>query len=237
MDIRDIISDAFVYPARNYKALILYMIISIVGFVLGGSSLFGMIVGNLANKPVVAQGFGIIGILIWIITALLISGYALDIVKFGIERRDDYPWIDFKRQVVNAIKLIVVGIFYYIVPAIIIWLMLFLLGHGILTIIITVIVAIVFVFAEFMAKCRLAKTDSLNQALSIQAAIGELPAIGMIKILATVIIVLAISFVLFVVAQYILQANQTAGEIIMGILSVYFIFFYNRAIGLLYSQV
>ena len=63
----------------------------------------------------------IIGIIVFILVLFLIEGYALDIVKYGIERRADAPGIDIGRQISNAIKLVIVDIVYYIVPAIIIF--------------------------------------------------------------------------------------------------------------------
>lgn len=236
MDLGEIIGDAIAYPAHNIKSLVIFMIIGIIGGVLGGASLLGLIASAQVKNMLAAGGFGIIGLIVFIICALLISGYSLDVVKFGIERRDDGPGIDFVRQVSNAIKLIIVGIVYYIVPYIIIWLLLTLLGHGILTIIIAIIVAIVFAFAEFMAKCRLAN-DSLGEALSIGSAIGDISQVGMIKVLLTVISVVIIGIIVAFIIYLIFRFNNLIGGILFGIFGVYFIFFYNRAIGLLYSDV
>ena len=237
MDIGEIIGDAIAYPLHNIKSLVIYMIIGIVAGILGGASFIGMISSVSGNNTIAAGGFGFLGILILIIASLLVSGYGLDIVKFGIERRDDGPSIDIVRQIVNAIKLIVVSFVYYIVPAIISWLLLTLLGNGILTIIIVIIIAIVFAFAQFMATCRLAKYDSLGEALAIGEAIGDISKVGMIKVLVTVIAVFAIGFIIFFIINLIMQnINATIGGILFGIFSVYFIFFYNRAIGLLYSD-
>ena len=236
MDLGEIIGDALVYPLHNIKSLIIYMIIGIVVGILGGASLFAMITSVLGDNALAAGGFGFIGILIFIIGALLISGYGLDIVKFGIERRDDGPGIDFVRQIANAIKLLVVMVVYYIVPAIIAWLLLNLLGHGILTVIIVVIISIVFAFAEFMAVCRLAKYDSLGAALAIGEAIGDISKIGMLKVLLTIIAVFLIGLIIAFIFALVGKINDTVGGILFGIFFVYFTFFYNRAIGLLYSD-
>ena len=112
MEIGEIIKDAIVYPFNNIKALIIYMIIGIVCGLLGGASLMGVLLAAQGNNALAAGGFGFIGILILIIGGLLISGYGLDIVKFGIERRDDAPGIDIVRQVLNAIKVFIVGFVY-----------------------------------------------------------------------------------------------------------------------------
>ena len=115
MEITEIIMDALVYPLNNVKSLILYVIIGAITGILGGASLLAMTSQITGNNVVAAGGFGFIGTLVMIIGALLISGYGLDIVKYGIERRDDGPGIDIVRQVLNAIKLIVVPFVYYII--------------------------------------------------------------------------------------------------------------------------
>ena len=237
MEIGEIIKDAIVYPFNNIKALIIYMIIGIVCGLLGGASLMGVLLAAQGNNALAAGGFGFIGILILIIGGLLISGYGLDIVKFGIERRDDAPGIDIVRQVLNAIKVFIVGFVYYIIPAIIGWLLSTLLGKGILTTIIILIISIVFAFAQFMAICRLAKYDSLGEALAIGEAIGDVSKVGMLKVLATIIAVFIIALIIAIVIGVIMQYNNLIGGVLFGVFGVYLAFFYNRAVGLLYSQV
>ena len=237
MEITEIIGDALVYPLNNVKSLILYVIIGAITGILGGASLIAMATQVSSNNVVAAGGFGFIGILVMIIGSLLISGYGLDIVKYGIERRDDGPRIDIVRQVLNAIKLIVVSFVYYIIPAIVAWLLFTLLGKGILTLIIVAIIYIVFAFAQFMAVCRLAKYDSLGEALSIGEAIGDISKVGMLKVLITVIAVFIIGFIIAFICALIYNYHNIIGGLLLGIFGVYAIFFYNRAIGLLYSEV
>ena len=236
MEITEIIGDALLYPLNNVKSLILYVIIGAITGILGGASLIAMATQVSGNNVVAAGGFGFIGILVMIIGSLLISGYGLDIVKYGIERRDDGPGIDIVRQVLNAIKAIIVSIVYYIIPAIIGWL-LFTLFKGILTLIIVAIMYIVFAFAQFMAVCRLAKYNSLGEALSIGEAIGDISKVGMLKVLITVIAVFIIGFIIAFICALIYNYHNIIGGLLLGIFGVYAIFFYNRAIGLLYSEV
>ncbi len=237
MEITEIIGDALLYPLNNVKSLILYVIIGAITGILGGASLIAMVTQVSGNNVVAAGGFGFIGILLMIIGSLLISGYGLDIVKYGIERRDDGPGIDIVRQVLNAIKLIVVSFVYYIIPAIVAWLLFTLLGKGILTLIIVAIMYIVFAFAQFMAVCRLAKYNSLGEALSIGEAIGDISKVGMLKVLITVIAVFIIGFIIAFICALIYNYHNIIGGLLLGIFGVYAIFFYNRAIGLLYSEV
>ena len=230
MEITEIIGDALLYPLNNVKSLILYVIIGAITGILGGASLIAMATQVSGNNVVAAGGFGFIGILVMIIGSLLISGYGLDIVKYGIERRDDGPGIDIVRQVLNAIKLIVVSFVYYIIPAIVAWLLFTLLGKGILTLIIVAIMYIVFAFAQFMAVCRLAKYNSLGEALSIGEAIGDISKVGMLKVLITVIAVFIIGFIIAFICALIYNYHNIIGGLLLGIFGVYAIFFYNRAI-------
>ena len=237
MQISEIIKDSLVYPLNNVKALIIYMIIGMVIGILGAASFYGLISQLTSNNVVTAGGFGIIGILIMIFGALLVAGYGLLIVKYGIERRDDAPTLDIVKQLSNAIKLIIVSIVYYIVPAIIAWLFYTLLGKGILTVIFVAIMYIIFAFAQFMGVCRLAKYDSLGEAISISKAIEDVAKVGMIKIFITIVAVFIIGLIILLIFIAVFNYHQIIGGLLLGIFGVYSVFFTNRAIGLLYSEV
>ena len=166
----------------------------------------------------------------------MIEGYGLDIVKYGIQRRNDSPEVDIGRQISNAVKLIVVNFVYYVVPSIISFVLGLFLRDWILTII-SLILVIIFALENFMARCRLAKTDNLGDALAMGEAIGDMSRVGLGKLLATVIVVFIIAVLIILVIGFINNANGTIGSILLGIFMVYFVFFYHRAIGLLYSDV
>lgn len=237
MNIGDIIGDALAYPFSNIKALVLFAILSIIASIIGGSAILS-ISGALTTKGLAGYTFGglsIIGIIIFILVLFLIEGYALDIIKFGIERRSDAPGIDIMRQIENAAKLVVVDIVYYIIPVIIILVLGIFLRDWILTII-SIILVILFALANFMAKCRLAKTDNLGDALAIGEAIGDISRVGLGKIIATVLVIIIVLVIVAFIIAFIANWNSTIGSVLLGIFSVYFVFFYNRAIGLLYSE-
>lgn len=237
MNISEIIGDAIAYPLHNVKSLVIFVILGIIAALIGGTAVIGLITA--ANSQGVSgfalSGVGIIGFIIFILLIFLIEGYALDIVKYGIERRDDGPVIDFARQISNAIKLIIVDFVYYIVPSIIIFLLGIFLKDWLITII-SLILLIVFALANFMARCRLAKSDSLGEALAIGEAIGDISRVGLGKLIATVIIVFVIALIIVFIVGVITNINQYLGNIIFGIAIVYLIFFYHRVIGLLYSD-
>jgi len=236
MGVGSIIGDALAYPFSNIKALVLYVVLGIIAAIIGGASLL-TIAASFSTKGLAGfafSGLSIVGVIVFIIVLFLIEGYALDIIKYGIERRTDSPGIDLARQVTNAIKLIVVSIVYYVVPAIIIFVLSLFLKDWILAII-GIILIIVFALANFMAKCRLAKSDSLGDALAIGEAIGDISKVGFLKIIATVLVIIIILLIVSFIIAFISGLNNTVGSILLGIFSVYFVFFYNRAIGLLYA--
>ena len=237
MNIGEIISDALVYPFNNIKALVLYVVLGIIGAIIGGAAIFG-IAGAFSTTGLASVGFdimGIVGIIVFVLILFLISGYTLDIIKYGIERRADGPGIDIGRQISNAFKLIIVDIVYFIVPIIIAFVLGLFLRDWLL-IIISIILFILFALANFMAKCRLAKSDSLGEALAIGEAIGDISKVGLGRIIGTVIVIAIILIIVSFIIGLITNANNTIGSILLGIFSVYFLFFYNRAIGLLYSN-
>ncbi|WP_296866869.1 DUF4013 domain-containing protein [uncultured Methanobrevibacter sp.] len=236
MSISEMFSDALAYPFNNIKALLLYVVLGIIVALLGGATIVDFAVA-FTTKGVggaALAGLGIVGVILFVLVVFLVEGYALDIIKYGIERRSDGPGIDFGRQVSNAIKLVVVSIVYYVVPAII-TLILSLFLRDWLIAVIGVILFIVFALANFMAKCRLAKTDNLGDALAIGEAIGDISRVGIGNLLITVIVVFVILMIIAFIVAIFMGLNQYLGGIILGFAGVYFVFFYNRVIGLLYS--
>lgn len=238
MNVGGIISDAVAYPFHNIKALLLYIVLSVIAALIAGASIIS-IVAAFSTKGlggIAFAGLGIAEVLIFVLVLFLIQGYALDIIKFGIERRDDGPEIDIIRQIANAIKLVIVDVVYYIVPVIITTILALFLRDWLITII-GIILFIVFALANFMAKCRLAKTEDIGYALAIGEAIGDISRVGLGKIIVIAILLFLVIFIILLLVGIIGALNDLIGDILLGFALVYIIFFYNRAIGLLYSDV
>lgn len=236
MELGEIFTDALRYPFQNIKALVIYVILGIILGIAVGGTVVAVVAGAAANNALAVIGSGIIGIVVALVLGFFISGYQLDIIKLGIERRTDGPEIDFIRQFFNGVKLFVVNIVYLIIPIIIGAILAVIFQHW-LSGIITAIVTIIFAFALIMGECRLAKTDDLGYALSVGEAIGDISKVGILKLFAFIIIVFVITFIVFAICVAIIQWNSTVGGILLGILGVYITFFIGRATGLLYSDV
>lgn len=238
MNLGDIISEALIYPLHNIKALVLYIVLGIIAAIVGGTSIIAFLTaaGTTGASSFALDGVAILGIIVFIILLFLIEGYGLDIVKYGIERRSGTPNIDFARQVSNAIKLLAVDIAYYLIPAVIIFVLGFIFRDWILTII-SIILVIVFALANFMARCRLAKTDSLGEALAVGEAIGDISRVGIGKLITTILIIIIIAVAILFVTGLVSRINTILGNVLLGIAMVYLVLFYHRVIGLLYSEV
>lgn len=236
MDISDIMSDALVYPFHNIKALVIYIILGIIAGIAIAGTLGAVVASSASNNVLATIGSGIIGIIITLLIGFLISGFQLDIIKYGINRDPGSPGIDFVRQFINGVKLFVVNIVYFIIPIIIGSILAVIFQHW-LSGLLTAILTIIFALAAFMGECRLAKTEDLGHALAIGDAIGDISRVGILKLLAFIIVVFIIVFILSIIVGAINNWNPTIGGILIGILGIYISFFVARATGLLYSNV
>ena len=236
MEFGEIIKDALVYPINNIKALVIYAILAIILGIAIAGTLAGIVAGVVADNVIAVIGSGIIGIIVALLIGFVISGYELDVIKYGIERNDDAPGIDFVRQFINGVKYFVVTIVYMIIP-IIIGAILAVIFQQWISGIITFIIAAIFSLALFMAQCRLAKTEDLGYALAIGDAIGDISRVGIIRLLLFIVVVFIIEFILMFAISAIAQWNAVVGGILMGIIGIYISFFTARATGLLYSDV
>lgn len=236
MEIGEIFSDAFMYPLKNIKALVIYAILGIIVGIASAGSIAGMNAGMSANNLLAVIGSGIIGIIISLLIGFVIEGYLLDVVKFGITRDDAAPEIDFIRQSINGVKLFIITLVYYLIPIIISALLAIFLANW-LSSLIAAILFIIFAFAAVMGQCRLAKTEDLMYSLNIAGALADITKIGIVKIIIFTIVVFIAALVLSLIGTAISQLNAVVGGIIMGIIGIYLTFVIARASGLLYSSV
>ncbi|WP_298520154.1 DUF4013 domain-containing protein [uncultured Methanobrevibacter sp.] len=236
MELWEIIKDALVYPISNVVSLAIYIVLGIVlGIALTGTIL-AISAGIAAENLLAVLGIGVIGGIVVLLIGFIITGYELDIIKYGIERSDESPKLDFVRQFINGVKYFVVNIVYMIIPIIVGAILAIFLQHWFASVI-DAIISIVFSLALVMGVCRLAKTEDLGYALSIGDAITDISKVGIVTIILFIIIMFIIVLVLSFIGAAISQWNSIIGGILVGILGVYITFFAARAIGLLYSDV
>ena len=236
MEIGEIIKDAAMYPINNVKALVIYAVLMIVASLalvftgvglIGASEATGLLSGGLGVM-------GIIGIIIALAIFILIAGYMLDVIKIAINREDAAPEIDPQRQIINGLKLIALAIIYMIIPVIVMVILSAI--NETLGLIVGMILLIIFAILLVIAQCRLAKTESLGEALNIGEVINDLKEIGIVKFIAILIIISIIAYVLSAIATGIGNFSEIIGAILSGIVTIYTTFLQSRAYGLMYSD-
>ena len=101
---------------------------------------------------------------------------------------------------------------------------------------VAVIVFVIFSFFQTMAQARLANTGSLTEALNVIEAAKDIKRIGIGKVILLVILIIVVA----VVVQMILSAIANVVpllSILSLIVTPYLVFFAERAVGLLYSDI
>ena len=196
----------------------------------------------------------IIGTAAFLVVVFVISGYGLDIVKSGINMNHQGPKIDFAGQFIKGLKLFAVNIVYYLIPVIIGVILAVIFQHWVSGLI-TIILSVIFSLAAIMAKCRLAKSEDIMDALSVGQAIGDISRVGIVKVILLIIVFIVLLLISFSIAALLVHGFSTLDGMVgnhvvgvgmlgnyvvgavMGIIGVYLVFFIGRATGLLYSDV
>ena len=117
MDITEIIKNAFVFPSKNLETLSIYAILSLLSgaFAVEGviTFIFGIIdIGNFL--------IGAIYIIIAIIIGLITRRISIQCIKSGIDLEEKLPDFNWWQSFGTGFSKIVITIFYFIVPALIV---------------------------------------------------------------------------------------------------------------------
>lgn len=245
MDLSEIIKDAITYPTKNITALVIYLVLGfLVGLVLVFTGIGSFATGSFSFGAGVV--IGIVGIIVVICLYLLMSGFSLDVIKFAINRRDDAPSIDFGNQVSNGFKYLIVSFVYLIIPIIIGVVLGFFVNQW-LGVIVGLILFIIFMLGLTMAECRLAQTSELGHALDIGGAISDISKIGLGKVIITIIAALIVGMICIFILNFIVglilgiigseTITSTIVPIWTTVIDAWFLFYMNRVMGLLYSDI
>ena len=242
MEVGKIISNSLKYPFRNIKKLPILFVLFILAAIIPLGILFD-------NRYVTI--FGVISFFLFI---LIVPGYLFSIVNIGVNESAVMPSLNFKKNIYDTLRLIVLRIAYMIVPALVFFIVLSTLGMlsidmisnlRVLTFVLTAgliffIVLITYIIFEvllFFAKARLAYLNTLTEALKIHKVVGDIKSIG----IGNIILWLIFMAILLIVASYL-------SSLVMLIPYVGFLIYMviviptlesigNYSLGLLYSNI
>lgn len=237
MSLSDIFSDAIRYPFSN---IVNYLFVGVLAL--------------LASLPNIVKAFNIDSSSVTVLSAILaiffsivLSGYCVTVIRMGIENSNDIPEIKLVDNLIDGIKVFIISLIYYIIPLMVILifaLMAGVIGAGLgalvaalgIFLIVAIILFVLFGIFEVVAIARFAKTGELSDALSIGEVIEDAKRIGIINIIAFILISMVIIAVAYIVST-ILCIIPVIGAILSSlIVSGFVVLFYNKALGLLYSQ-
>lgn len=208
----------------------------------------------LVSLPQIVTSFGIesgavsaLAAIISLIFGIVLSGYAVSVIKKGIDDSEDFPEIDLRANLINGIKALIINIVYFIIPIIIALILAVITGSigvglnnavaalGIFAVLV-IILFIVFSILEMVAMARFADTGSLDEALKIGAVIDDIKRIGILNIIAFLIIAFIIVFVAIIVGSLINLIPYIGIIITSVIVMAFVVLFYYKALGLLYAD-
>ncbi|WP_458402608.1 DUF4013 domain-containing protein [Methanobrevibacter sp.] len=237
MNVVDIISDSIRYP---FSDITKFLIVAVIALLAGLSSL---------SEPLGINNFFLVMIfaIISIIFSLILSGYGLDVIRNGIVGSDEIPAVDFMKNLIDGIKVLIISLVYFLIPIIIsliVFMFFGVIGTGlnhigaatIVAVVIAVIAFIAFAIFEIIAIARFAKTGEFGDAFALGEVIEDVRRIGIGNIILFLIIFFVIAIIVLIVSVFI-ALIPFIGIVIAQLLVGGFIeLFYNRGIGLLYSQ-
>ena len=105
-----------------------------------------------------------------------------------------------------------------------------------LTITVALVLFVIFSFIQTMAEARLANTGSLSEALNVLEAAKDIKRIGVGKVVVVIILVILIAYIIGMILSAIYSYVPIL-SILSIIVTPYLIFFAQRAVGLLYSDI
>lgn len=119
MNVIEIIKDAFLFPSKNTGRFAIYLLLSVlmVGFALGG--VFTYAFGIIDPENYLTGG---IYLILSILIGFIISGYHIMVIKSGIEHDDKVPVFKWYENFMTGFDNVIVSIFYFIIPALIVML-------------------------------------------------------------------------------------------------------------------
>jgi hypothetical protein len=106
-----------------------------------------------------------------------------------------------------------------------------------IVVIVAIVLYVIFTMLAIMGESRLAKTGSIDEAISFRQSYYDLKEIGVGKTLAVLIVLYILIFVALAISAFIFLIPIAGALIVRLIVAPFLVFMQFRAFGLLYSQI
>ncbi len=252
LDLGKIISNSFNYPFRDLKHLGFVFILFLLTLILP----LGMIIEN-----EITCIFGLIALLVFV---LVTPGYMILVINSGINESLEIPAIKFGRSIINTFKLLILHILYVFIPAVVTFVIVSWLtslfdfpwilfdslsnftfsfsqvdaffGAILTTFAVTFIVAWIISIIAYVAKARLANSNSLVEALKIHKVFKDIKQIGIGKFLGWYLVMGILIGMIKTIAIFIIFIPYAGFIIFVGVIVPILALIYYYSLGLLYSS-
>ena len=243
MEIGDIISKSFKYPLNNgtqfMKVAVLYLLLIVPVF-------FSVLMIIFANSSAILVS-AFITIICYLIFSLIMGGYFLSVMKEGISSSNLMPEYDFAKNIVDSIKVWVLGLLFSLIPGIIIGILLLIVTKfassetvfgGIICIaFIALILEIIFCMFLSISLLRLANYDSLSEALNFSAIKEDLRAIGIGNLIVLLVVLGIISGAILFITGFLIFIPIVGTIIYIMFIVPYTYLAVCYGLGLMYSEI
>ena len=274
MDVIDIIKDSFIFPSKDMKTLLIYVLLSLIA---GAFSFIGILVYILGFVQPECFMWGGMAIVVSMLIGWVMYGYSVSVIKSGIDLSDEVPKFEWWENFIIGFDNFIVTIVYFLIPAFITLIVgymtniygnLFIVGREIylqthyaymgsssavafntisqalanlvvslaITLTAALVIFVIFSFLQTMAEARLANTGSLSEALNVFEAAKDIGRIGIGKVIILIILVIVVTGVVEMVFSALFNIVPIL-SILSIIVTPYLLFFAQRAVGLLYSDI
>jgi len=243
-----IISNSFKVPFRNYKNLALFCVLFVLGLV--------GYVGNVINNSLIMQ----IGLVTFIVLALIVPGYLLSVVREGTDDSDKLPSLNIVKNIVDTLKLVLLNIVFMLIPSIVSFALLLPTGMvaisnwdsifsvnnvgtsnfftmALIIFIVIFLLYFIFLIFEYVAMARFAHYDSLTEALSLRKVYSDIREIGVLKTVGLIVVMGIIVIIITRIALLLLLIPYVGVVIYLCLIIPLFSVIFYYSLGLLYSDI
>ena len=256
MEISDIVEDSLKYPISDFKKFLIlgipYLIIGLFALLFlyeaaGLSTLSDVSQEALLSSPLFSTFMVtfLLFIVVVIVCTIIMSGIGLSVIKETIKPSNMLPNIEFKTNILDGIKSLIVSLVYIIIPSFIFIILMAIVGaalgedSGVIILILMLIFLIAMIIIGLLltvAICRLAETNSIGEALNVGNIIEIGKKIGFVKIFATLLICNVILGIISLVGSLVNMIPVIGTILVIYLLYTYIMLVTYRAYGLLYRE-
>lgn len=189
MEVIEIIKDAFEFPSKDMKILLVYIVLSLLAgaFSLGGALMYGL---GFFNSELFLWGG--LALIIAMVIAWVMYGYSISVIKSGIELDDKVPEFNWWDNFITGFNNFIVTIVYFLIPAFIV----------------AIIGIITNIYGNIMTIVQGIYLNALGSYMGTSAIATDAIAQAIVNLVISLSITITIAIILFVIFSFL----QTMAE-------------------------